>query len=44
MDGWNNMLFKPDLAGGIALWEEWQPIDKLIQKKKESLLLQRKFL
>ena len=35
MDGWKNMLFKPDLTNKVALWEEWQPIDKLIQKKKE---------
>jgi predicted phage terminase large subunit-like protein len=35
MDGWKNFLFKPDLDNGIALWEEWQPIDKLKQKKKE---------
>ena len=35
MAGWNNMLFKPNLNKKIALWESWQPIDKLIQKKKE---------
>ena len=35
MKGWKNMLFKPDLGKKVALWEEWQPIDKLIQKKKE---------
>lgn len=35
MEGWKNMLFKPDLDKKVALWEEWQPIDKLIQKKKE---------
>ena len=35
MDGWKNMLFKPDMDKGIALWEEWQPIEKLQKKKKE---------
>ena len=35
MDGWKNMLFKPDLDNNKALWEEWQPIDKLQKKKKE---------
>ncbi len=35
MDGWHNFLFKPDLDKNIALWEEWQPVDKLKQKKKE---------
>ena len=35
MDGWNNFLFKPDLDKDKALWEEWQPVKKLQQKKKE---------
>jgi predicted phage terminase large subunit-like protein len=35
MKGWKNMLFKPDMAKKIALWESWQPIAKLIEKKKE---------
>ena len=35
MAGWKNFLFKPDLDENVALWEEWQPIDKLQQKKKE---------
>jgi len=35
MKGWNNMLFKPDLDNGIALWESWQPIKKLVKKKEE---------
>ena len=35
MAGWKNFLFKPDLDNNKALWNEWQPIDKLRQKKKE---------
>ena len=35
MKGWKNMLFKPDIDKKIALWEEWQPIKKLIKKKEE---------
>ena len=35
MSGWKNFLFKPDLDNDIALWEDWQPIKKLQQKKKE---------
>lgn len=35
MKGWKNMLFKPNMAKKIALWESWQPIEKLIDKKKE---------
>tara|TARA_B100000519_G_scaffold16372_1_gene12101 strand:- start:20524 stop:22014 length:1491 start_codon:yes stop_codon:yes gene_type:complete len=35
MDGWHNFLFKPDLDKNVALWEEWQPVDKLKQKKRE---------
>ena len=35
MKGWNNMLFKPDMDNNRALWEEWQPISKLKQKKEE---------
>ena len=35
MDGWTNMHFSPDMDNGKALWEEWQPIEKLEQKKKE---------
>jgi predicted phage terminase large subunit-like protein len=35
MKGWNNMLFKPDMDNEKALWEEWQPIKKLKQKKEE---------
>jgi predicted phage terminase large subunit-like protein len=35
MDGWVNMHFAPDLKENVALWEEWQPIAKLLQKKKE---------
>jgi phage terminase large subunit-like protein len=35
MTGWKNMLFKPDLDRNISLWEEWQPLKKLKQKKKE---------
>jgi len=34
MKGWKNMLFKPDLDSH-ALWEEWQPLKKLREKKKE---------
>ena len=35
MEGWHNMCFKPDINKEVALWEEWHPIDKLLQKKKE---------
>lgn len=35
MRGWKNMLFKPDLDNNKALWEDWQPIKKLKEKKKE---------
>ena len=35
MEGWVNMHFSPNLDKKIALWEEWQPIDKLLQKKRE---------
>jgi len=35
MKGWNNMHFAPDMDKKVALWEEWQPIKKLQQKKEE---------
>jgi len=35
MKGWENMHFAPDMDKGIALWEAWQPIKKLKQKKEE---------
>jgi predicted phage terminase large subunit-like protein len=35
MRGWHNLCFKPDMDNNIALWEEWQPIEKLKEKKKE---------
>ena len=35
MKGWKNMHFSPDLKNNVALWEEWQPIKKLKQKKEE---------
>ena len=35
MKGWVNMHFSPDLDKKIALWEAWQPIEKLLQKKSE---------
>ena len=35
MKGWVNMHFAPNLEKNIALWEQWQPIKKLIQKKEE---------
>lgn len=35
MDGWVNMHFAPDMDNNKALWEEWQPIDKLQKKKRE---------
>jgi len=35
MKGWKNMCFKPDMDGGKALWEAWQPLEKLKQKKEE---------
>ena len=35
MKGWNNMHFSPDIDNNKALWEEWQPIQKLKQKKEE---------
>ena len=35
MEGWVNMHFAPDLDNEVALWEDWQPISKLLQKKSE---------
>jgi predicted phage terminase large subunit-like protein len=35
MKGWLNFLFKPNLDKNQALWEEWQPVKKLVQKKEE---------
>ena len=35
MKGWKNMHFAPNLEKNTALWEEWQPIKKLVQKKEE---------
>ena len=35
MEGWKNLLYKPDLDNNVALWEEWQSIEKLKQKKAE---------
>ena len=35
MKGWNNMHFAPDMEKKVALWEEWQPIKKLQEKKEE---------
>ena len=35
MSGWDNLLYKPDLDNNKALWESWQPIKKLRQKKAE---------
>ncbi len=35
MEGWTNMHFAPDMDKEVALWEEWQPIAKLQQKKRE---------
>ena len=35
MDGWVNHHFAPDMDKGVALWEEWQPIEKLKKKKRE---------
>ena len=35
MTGWKNLLYKPDLDNNKALWETWQPIEKLRQKKAE---------
>ena len=35
MDGWANHLFRPDMDNKIALWEEWQPLKKLLKKKRE---------
>ena len=35
MKGWVNMHFSPDMDNEIALWEDWQPIKKLKQKKEE---------
>ena len=35
MQGWNNLLYKPNLDTNEALWESWQPIKKLKQKKEE---------
>jgi len=35
MEGWINHHFAPDMDKEIALWEEWQPIEKLKKKKRE---------
>ena len=35
MKGWKNLSYKPDLEKGVALWEDWWSIKKLIQKKEE---------
>ena len=35
MKGWENMHFAPDMGKQVALWEAWQPIKKLQQKKEE---------
>jgi predicted phage terminase large subunit-like protein len=35
MKGWHNMHFSPSITKNTALWEEWQPIKKLVQKKEE---------
>jgi len=35
MKGWKNMHFAPNLETNTALWEQWQPIKKLVQKKEE---------
>lgn len=35
MKGWKNMHFSPNMSKRIALWEDWQPIKKLEQKKIE---------
>ena len=35
MKGWTNHLFRPDIKKKISLWEEWFPIEKLLQKKDE---------
>ena len=35
MDGWVNMLFKPNMNTRTALWESWHPIEKLQTKKEE---------
>jgi predicted phage terminase large subunit-like protein len=35
MKGWKNMCFRPDMDNNKALWEEWQPIKKLKEKKEE---------
>jgi predicted phage terminase large subunit-like protein len=35
MKGWKNMHFAPNMQTNTALWEAWQPIKKLKQKKEE---------
>jgi len=35
MHGWVNLEYKPDIDKGIALWEDWWSIAKLLEKKKE---------
>lgn len=35
MKGWVNHHFSPSISKNKALWEDWQPIKKLIQKKEE---------
>lgn len=35
MKGWENLIYKPDMDNGKALWESWWSIKKLKQKKDE---------
>ena len=35
MKGWKNLIYKPDMEKGVALWEDWWSIKKLKEKKAE---------
>ena len=35
MTGWENMHFAPSIEKNISLWEDWHPIEKLLEKKEE---------
>ena len=41
MVGWTNMLFKPNMDKKQALWESWQPYEKLKKKYEELKSINR---
>ena len=41
MKGWTNMLFKPNMDTKTALWESWQPYEKLKKKYEELKSINR---